>query len=314
MSWDEIAPSLLWRHTVSGVQLQVEDALCPVPPRLAAALFEAFPHGLTADPATDLLELERRLRLRALDLIGELQDAERTVAEARRNRSAATGRAVRRARHGMRWAITAHTGLAFALDRTGHDLRTLRRFVSTLPVSEGRLAAAARGWQRRCQRPDYVQPFPGEDAFIQVNPRRAVRAGWGGQTIGGLVYGESWRRDGDEDPRDPEPDLAGRWTVGYIPDTAEVYAVRRCSHLPERLWRLGSNLPATVTEELKRCQEQMREPNSLLLVAERIHHYPRTGEPHPSTGRAHRRLVALPAARATGPPATGASPHLPTSS
>lgn len=269
---------MLWQHTVSGLHLRVDGRTHAVPRRLAEQLLDTDVDGLSPDPHTDLLDLERRIRLCALTLIGELQDADRCVARARVARDLASRRTARRARRSLRMAITTHTAVVFDLEQIGHDFRGLRRFINGLPAREGRLAAAIRGWRLSAYRPGYVVTFPGEAAFVRADPRRAVRAGWGGTVIAGSTYGSTWRRDGDEDPREPDVDLAGPWSVGYIPATREVYAHRLCPHLPETVWLLASDMPTAIAHQLRALQRRMPQPNSLLLLARTVHAHSRTSK------------------------------------
>src|SRR5262249_37582953 len=56
-------------------------------------------------------------------------------------------------------------------------------------------------------------------------------------SIAGELYGTTWRRDGDDDdPWSAEPAMQGRWQLGFIPATSEVYAISRRSGNESTVW------------------------------------------------------------------------------
>jgi hypothetical protein len=150
----------------------------------------------------------------------------------------------------------------------------LREFVIALDVPDGLLAQARAGWHRNSAQPVYVSTYASETLFAIADPRRANSRPEGGMVIAGELFGVGWRRDGDDDdPHAEEPTVFGPWQLGYIRATGEVYATRHCHYLDEEVWLLGRLLvdPDIVRQLLINLKHHMREPNSLLRVAQTIH-------------------------------------------
>lgn len=284
---------LLWQHTFRGLAVRIDGQYWPLSRALAGQLRHAFPDGFSGDVADDLLTLEREQRVHALNLVIERDRAETALARARAELDHASGRAARIARMALGAAIDAHTTATCELERAGAGQRLLRGLISQLPVSTGRLGAARRGWAISAIRPDYVLTFHNEAHFVSADPRRGVTAGWGATILGGQIYGRRWRRDLDEDPRETDLDFAGPWTVGHLPRTGEVYALRRCPHLPETVWLLATGLPDEVADILREHMQWMLTPNSLLLLTDALHHNPRR-VPTQQRNRHRHRLPVLP--------------------
>lgn len=116
--------------------------------------------------------------------------------------------------------------------------------------------------------------FDTESAFLDADPRRAAPAWWGTPIPAGINFGDLWRRDGDDDAPGAAPlPRSGPWRLSYIPGMGEIYASRRCAHLPEKVWLLGKGFHDhdNTVAMLLELEEHMREPNSLILAACTVH-------------------------------------------
>jgi hypothetical protein len=268
----------------SAVALLVNDRVMAVPDDVSDLLLDSD-QPLTADPAHDLLLIEQNLRWHAALLAGQLAEAAAEIADARAEVDAfdtepgASGRRGRRAASAhLADAIAAHTDLIRRHQLARDAIYRVRGFVMTacteVPIPDGWLCEAARGWARDPAVPDWITTFDTEAAFVAADPRRGVPAFWGGTQLGGVQFGWEWRRDGDED--DPVAETlvrAGPWWVAWLNATGEIYATRRSTYLPEQVWLLGTGMTDkdAVPALLSAAQEHMREPNSLLSVARLVH-------------------------------------------
>jgi hypothetical protein len=120
-----------------------------------------------------------------------------------------------------------------------------------------------------------VSSYASERVFVTANPRRATSSpAVGLGEIAGEVFGERWRRDGDDDnPYTDEPAVVGPWHLGYIPNTGQIYASRHCAYRTPRVWLLahGHTDPDRARELLDELHPRMSEPNSLLYAAQMVH-------------------------------------------
>lgn len=273
-----------WQHTDTGLIVQVGQRRDRLPDPISHWLVGPGGLGLSGDPAADLLRVERRLRRVIAQLTGEIATAERRITatgdpaelpnHARRRRP-------RRAVRELRAALDVRTELVNSRESARTMLEILRAFVIELDAPHGLLREAADGWRRRPAPPPGVVVFEDEDAILNADPRRATTGEWGGVIIAGLEqFGLTWRRDGDEDADDPTaspPDdelrHAGPWQIGYLQRTGEVYAIRRCAHLPRQVWLLGAGFDTlpSVREVLGPILPRITEPNSLILAAGTVH-------------------------------------------
>lgn len=279
-------PVLAWLHT-DGLRLHVREVdpsrrrVVAVPAALSTALLDpSAGGGVTDSPAVDLIQLEARIRLERAHLNGLLHTSQivyanaRSDVEALRGRHGIGARRERRRLAGVLGDAERHrSDLTGLLSVTIARQDEVRSFVQELAISEGPLAIVAEGWRRDPARPAHVNTFDSENLFLFTNPQRAVTAFWGGQVIDCEEFGTTWRRDGDDDsPHGSNPSLLGWWRVGYIEATGEVFATRRCPHLPEEVWLLGTGF--TDGPECRRLladlEEHMGEPNSIILAAERV--------------------------------------------
>ncbi|TWP46065.1 hypothetical protein FKR81_37495 [Lentzea tibetensis] len=235
--------------------------------------------GLSVDAAADLLRLEGLLRAVAADVRRRLMPAETAIAAQRTRLAAAStrgrlpGRRERRAATAaLDTAITRQAELAILLDETVTLQHVLRDFVIGLDPPSGVLRAAAEGWARSPEVPASVVVLGPEDNFLATDTRRG-RGDRGISVVDGDVYGERWRRDGDDDSPWAEPtDRDGPWRLGFIPRTGEIYSSRRCGYLTQEVWLLGRDFePQQAHELLTRIEPRMREPNSLILAAGVVH-------------------------------------------
>jgi hypothetical protein len=233
-------PRVWHRTTDDNLILEIATQHVPVPDPISEWLLDPGTNGLSTDPATDLLRLERRLQRLAANL------------DVQRDHTAAT--------------IRTHVAL-------------LRQFVIDLQPSGGALRDAAEGWQRDPRVPASVVLFVDVDQFLDADPRRATTAEWGGRTIAGIeTFGLGWRRDGDDErqgDRDHDDELAlpGPWQIGHIPRSGDIYAIRRAAYLPQQVWLLGTGFDAhrDVRDVVFPVMPQMRTPNSLILAANAVH-------------------------------------------
>lgn len=264
-----------WVHSSGGLAVVLGMRADPVPDELVAHLEQ----GTTADPAEDLIELEGKLRATVATLTRRANQAEHAVADARRLvADAKTDRGLsawlrrRRTKADLAGVITAQSKVRDLLDDAVAMRDVLREFVIRLDAPSGLLRESADGWQHSPDVPPSVVVFGPEDSFVAADSRR-LEAGWGGSRIAGVVYGEQWRRDGDDDGPYSQPlDRAGPWRVAFIPRTGEIYASRRCGYLSQEVWLLGSDFePDHAHDLLTGLMPRMREPNSVILAAGVVH-------------------------------------------
>lgn len=272
---------LAWIYATDSVFLAADDRRIPIPVPVATLLLSGDTGGLTEDPARDLLLLEQDLRWETARLASQLAVAAAEVDVARQNVDEAeleigcAGRRVRQAAGGHLADATAEHATLGARHRGMRDaVAAVRALVRDAQVPDGWLAGAAAGWARDPEPPAWVSVFADEAAFLDGDARRSVPGWWGGSDLGGVHVGYEWRRDFDDD--DPLADgllRAGPWWVAWLPATGEIYATRRSAYLPEQVWLLGSGFtdrePALTL--LRQVERHMREPNSLVLAAERVH-------------------------------------------
>ena len=271
-----------WQQHDASLYLQIDHKLISVPPLITNLLLGGG-HGLTDDPALDLLRLELDLRRYARYLAGNESDTAEEVAygsDAITLASAEGGIAGRRhcrmafeyfaaaAMLHMMWT-NQHRSVQFWISK-------VRQFVIDTRTPDGLLAQAATGWQRGSDVPSFVVVFDSTCAFVSDNMDRADPAWWAyrSELVGGVAYGDLWRRDGDDDDPVAAPlPRSGLWRVAYLPQTGEVYAARRPGHRPEEIWLLGAGFRGDTAVEslLSELQERMREPNSLILAAQTVH-------------------------------------------
>ncbi|WP_410646311.1 hypothetical protein [Amycolatopsis sp. cmx-4-54] len=244
-----------------------------MPAQVAAMLLEQRrPRG---DAAADVLrmdahvrDLEQRAADRAAADIAEYARLRRLLSQFRRSWFARTRRAEVRAESekvhdSYREACRIHAEI-LALKRA------LRAFVIAMEPQEGLLAEAAAGWARSPAVPAGVAVFEEVSYFLLADTRRDAAPGGLAGTIGGEDYGELWRREGD-DPIEQPLARAGCWQVGYIARTREIYAVRRCGTESREAWLLGRGFTAARAHALLApLMARMQEPNSLILVAEKV--------------------------------------------
>jgi hypothetical protein len=312
---------LSWQHAQDGrLMLKHNDRSHWLPDGIAAWLRANTHFELTADPASDVLALETRLRGMASELAEEITRAERRVQRVRE--AVVTGaspwwsRAARRkwssAQAELTTAVNAHTALVSAYEQARGLQIELRQYVIDLEVPSGLLAEAACGWRRSAAVPASVTVFDSEEQFVLGDTRRASE--WNGPGIGGDILGHGWRRDGDDDTPDCLVlDRAGPWMLGYIPRTREVYASRRSSYQPGQVWLLGTDIGhhqahALVDELEPRC----REPNSLILFAHKVARIRRDDQVNPvaeDAGVVHGERLS--SEQPIGPPSPVASPDAP---
>jgi hypothetical protein len=273
-----------WAQRADGLWLRIGDHADHVPPVVAQLLHEADAEPLTADAALDLLTAEWRLRKRIADTDAARADAHNRVARARAtaaqlHRRHTLGGLLRRpaAARTLRTAIADQAPLVATLDHARADLAALRTFVTDLDAPSGPLRMAAEGWRRPPEPPTTVTTFT-ENRFLFTNPRRARSDRCGIQVIDGReAWGHQWRRDDDDDPY-AQPFTSGTWTLGYLPRTGEIYAIRRADRRESTVWRLGTGFNDDHAEHLLRpLVARMREPNSLILAA----HTVATAQPRP---------------------------------
>lgn len=268
-----------WQHSDCALVLKLGLRTDPVPDAVAEQLVGPDAPGTTADPAEDLIALEGKLRAAAAELTAHATKAEFAVASARRRAAdAQTGpwlwnwRRRRRTKTELTNAITSQADVRDLL-RDAITLRdVLRNFVIELDAPTGLLREAADGWKRSSDVPASVVVMGAQDNFLAADTRRA-RRDWGYPEVDAEVFGEQWRRDGDDDGPYAEPgDRCGPWRVGYIPRTGEIFASRHGGYLAQEVWLLGKDFGAQQARTLlEGLLPRMREPNSLILVAGVVH-------------------------------------------
>ncbi|HEY3480496.1 MAG TPA: hypothetical protein VGL02_16490 [Streptomyces sp.] len=268
----------LWTHFENCLGVRVGHRRDPdlLPQAVAEHLIAPGGPGTSADPAHDLLALEARFRADITDAATDLAAAEKLVQQRRADLAAARPRlspAGRRRRkqseQDFAAATAQHATAAAALDRRRRLQRMLREYVIGLNLRSGPLAEAARGWSRSPDIPSSALVFDNEELFLAADPRRADPAL---PLLTGDDFGRQWRRDGDEDTS-AAPERSGTWTVLYLPRAGEICATRRHPHLENQVWLLGSGFrdPVAAHTLLTDLETRMREPNSLILAAERVH-------------------------------------------
>ena len=277
-----------WDHTTDTMTLIVGDEhrdgrRIEVPEPIATRLLDDTRHALTSDPAHDLLLLEQDLRWEAARLAGQLDDAAAIVDSARCGDAEAqkvtgwAGWRIRQAAGGYLADAVAEHATVTARHRDARDaVAEVRAFVAAAKVPDGWLAEATTGWQRSPEPPTWVSVFGDETSFLDADARRSVPGWWGGSELGGVRLGWEWRRDFDDD--DPLVDglfRGGPWWVAWLEATGEIYATRRSAYLTDQVWLIGRNFTDAdeALELLRGLEPHMREPNSLILVAHRVHEH-----------------------------------------
>lgn len=270
--------SLSWDHDRGSLWLRVADREVAVPTLISTLLLGDAGHGLTDDPAIDLLRLELDLRRyrRSLDdaaatareEVGYGCDAV-TLAGAEIGSDA--NRHHRLAMAHLATALRWYATCAAQRRCIQSWIKKIRWFVIGTAVPDGLLAEAAAGWGRPSVRPSFVIVYPTVKEFVAENRARADRPWWGSRSsILGLSFGDAWRRDGDDDDPQAAPlPRTGPWRLAYLPGTGEIIAQRRAGRLPEQIWLLASHWGdvGRATAVLSGLQQRMREPNSLILAA-----------------------------------------------
>jgi hypothetical protein len=274
---------LAWRYSRHTMALTVGDRRVEVPEPVTTLLLAEGRHSLTGDPAHDLLLLEQDLRWETARLAGQLAEAAAEINTARAGDTAAqtatgwTGRRIRHAAGGHLADAVAEHATVTARHRAACDaVATVRAFIASAKVPDGWLAEATTGWQRSPEPPPWVSVFADETAFLDADARRSVPGWWGGSELGGVRIGWEWRRDrDDDDPLVEELFRGGPWWVAWLEATGEIYATRRSVYLPEQVWLLGRTFTEgeEALELLRGLESHMREPNSLLLLAQRVHEH-----------------------------------------
>ncbi|GAA1308756.1 hypothetical protein [Saccharothrix xinjiangensis] len=272
----------------------------PVPQAVAERLTGGEAHRqLTADAADDLVLMDAVLRREAAEALDRVDAAQRRIAAIRPVSESGSGPLTR--------AVAEHNEAVRDLDHARALIEQLREFVIALDPPAGLLRAAAQGWRRSPEVPAQVAVLDDETTFLGLDPRRATVTGLGVFALDGVEeWGWAWRRDGDDDDlsADLQPDRCGRWVLGYLPGTREIYAVLRAAGLPTRIWLLGRDFaPDTAYAVLDDLAPRMACPNSLIDAAGTIH--------SASLWRSREQKIALakPALRAVSAPADGSDPR-----
>ncbi|UJW28665.1 hypothetical protein L3Q67_25710 [Saccharothrix sp. AJ9571] len=293
----------MWHYTKDGLEFRIGHSPDRLPSQVRTWLIGPAGSGISVNAAADLLALDGRFSRVIASLTQQVDQAQRRVHKLRSEREDAAGTwwstSARRRRDDvdriLADANTLHEDALSSLNEAWVLQRLLRRFVIELDAPYGLLAEAARGWRRSPAVPGSVTVFDDESTFLAADSRRGDGAR-GFTRVMGDEFGEQWRRDGDEDDIDPL-DRAGPWTVGYLPRTAEIYAVRRSGYLPGQVWLLGSRFEdvAQAHTLLGSIEWRMREPNSLILAAESVHavrSLPASGQLYPPAPRTHQAQAA----------------------
>nr|BFE51160.1 hypothetical protein GCM10017745_45870 [Saccharothrix mutabilis subsp. capreolus] len=243
--------------------MQLGHRVDDVPQAIADRLLRDFV-TLTPDPANDLLRLEAAMRRSIALGLDRVEDAEQRMATARRS-----------GRHDeLALAADDHLTAVTVAQNDQTDLERLRGWITALDVPRGPLHDAAEGWKRSPEVPAHVLVL-NEDEFLAVDPRRATTTRLAVPAIDGVeAFGSQWRRDGDDDDlaAGPELDRCGRWALGHIARTGEIYAVLRAQPTATRIWVLGAGFERQRGYSiLEALMPRMREPNSLILAATVVH-------------------------------------------
>jgi hypothetical protein len=269
-------------HTDHGLVLRVGHRAEPLPEPIDDWLTGANSVGVTADPTLDLLRWEATLASRVTALVAQAEHAEHAVAAARagsKNARTERGWHARGRRHAakamLNQTISEHTSIVKDLEGARTLVQLLREFVAQLEPVDGPLREAVDGWSRSpaLDRLAGVTVFDDEDQFLTADTRRVRETTFGYPALVSDEFGSGWRRDGDDEFAGESPESSGVWTVAYIPRTGEIYASRHGAAQPPCVWLLGSGF-ADVEQAhalLSDLEPAMRQPNSLILVAERVH-------------------------------------------
>jgi hypothetical protein len=262
-----------WEYREEGrLVLHLGERHDAVPADVAKLLMDPRWQRLTADVAADVLRLEAELRGLEHRLTAKVDDAARAVVQQRQHveeRGVARFTRGRAARAVLQAAVEAHSRMTDMRSEVVSYREILRSFVIALEPREGLLAEAVAGWLRSPDVPAGVPVFQDEDYFL-TDSRRAAGPGGFPNTIGGEVFGDLWRRDGD-DPVDQPLSRPGCWLVGYIERTREIYAVRRGEGQRREVWLLGRGFSSEQAHQLLQpLMARMQEPNSVILVAESV--------------------------------------------
>lgn len=274
---------LAWDHMNGVLRLRVVDRDVVVPGPIAGFLLSETGHGLTDDPAADLLRLELDLRCyarfidgRVADMVEEMSYGHDSVTLAGGDVGPGRGRHLRLALAYLASAFEMHARYQSSGLHVQAWILQVRQFVIDAAIPSGLLAEASAGWRRSSDRPPFVSAYPTVKDFVAEKPGRAEPQWWAyrGKLPGGVSYGSQWRRDGDDDDRQAAPlPRTGPWHVAYLPRTGEIYAYRRGGRGPEEVWLLGTDWcdRTEVDNLLTTLQKRIREPNSLLLVTQVLH-------------------------------------------
>lgn len=267
----------LWSHTARGPVVQLGGRVDPLPEPVIAWLAGPAAIELTNDAASNLIEIEARLRSLAEQLVQETSSTERRLAEQRRHVAQLPpqhwwawhlARERRRALRTLDATVERHVELTDLMDEAQTLQSVVRDYVISLDPPTGRLREVADGWKRSPEVPPTVIVMGTEDDFFLADPRR-TRPDWGYPIADADVFGEQWRRDGDDDG---SADHSGKWLLGYLSRTGEIYASRRSGHLPQQVWLLGKDFGAQQAHAiLADVLPRMPEPNSLILAAGVVH-------------------------------------------
>lgn len=263
-----------WENTGEGgrLVLHLGKRRTVVPSEIAAMLLDE--ERITSDVAADLLyieaelrDLDNRLSIRVAGDATEVARARRELAGLGQSWFGRGRRA--EARTALEEAMRVHAEAGEIHAEIRALTETFRAFVIALDVRDGLLAEAAAGWARSPAVPAGVSVF--EDvAYFLTDTRRATGPRCQASTVGGEVFGELWRRDGD-DPVEQPLARAGCWQVGYIERTGEIYAARRCESRAREVWLLGRNFSIERAHDtVVPLMPRMQEPNSVILVAETV--------------------------------------------
>jgi hypothetical protein len=274
--------TLSWEHVRDSLWLCVGDHEVAVPNLITALLLGDAGHGLTDDPAIDLLRLELDLR-RYHRSLGDTAATAREEVGYGRDAVTLAGADVGLDAHRHRRLALTHLATALQWYATCASQRRcvrswitrVRWFVIGAAVPDGLLTEAAAGWRRASVQPSFIVVYPTAKDFVAENQARADTV-WRDRhgSTPGTSFGEFWRRDGDDDDPQAAPlPRTGPWRLTYLPATGEIIAHRRAGRQPEKIWLLSSHWDdvGAATAVLSGLRPRMREPNSLILVAHTLH-------------------------------------------